>query len=180
MNLQYFYYCIYRKNIFVKNLWNATLKKESIQSGITTIEIMVVFAIMAIFFSLATTRYVIDDTQRLEYEGAFLISELRYLQRLAMMQEYKHNDFMNIDGKYLPIMKIDKKQGYYILVNNKRIHAYTLPKGFTMSINRKNIMFFRDGNAQATTISLEFAGVIRYIIIDVAGRIRMSKTPPVY
>ena len=62
-------------------------------------------------------------------------------------------------------------------MGKEKVSQYTLPKDIKL-ITSNDVNFRMTGDAQPATLTLQSGKEVRYIVIDVVGRVRVSLTPP--
>ena len=87
-----------------------------------------------------------------------------------------HSDFSGVEGEALPKFELNA-DGYGTRVSGKDIFWYPLPKDVKL-VCSSEVIFRMTGSAQPMTITLQSGNEVRYVIIDVVGRVRVSLAPP--
>ena len=113
----------------------------------------------------------------LDHEAARLAAALSAYREEAVYAAAQRQEFLDA-GKYtVPEFRLEKNS-YMVIVNGKIRRRHTLPSGIEMNRGRKTVDFYGTGNAEPMTITLRSGTQQRYVIIDLAGRIRVSLAPP--
>lgn len=113
---------------------------------------------------------------RLDGEAARLATELMRFRETVMTRQPVHEDFMNAGGEPLPKFEL-KANGYGMRAGGNVLFWYPLPQDVRL-ICSSDVSFRMTGDAQPMTIMLQSGKEVRYVIIDVVGRVRVSPTPP--
>lgn len=150
---------------------NLILHKD--EAGFSLLELLICVTVISASISLAYVGIKSNDEMSLRYECIRIIGELRMLHNRNQVN-YKNAHFtidrQHADGKFI----IKGSNEYYIRKSDNIYIAHTLPKGMTIGMNRSSLEFNSNGTCTNTTITLKKNNRSMYIIIDMAGRIRLN------
>ena len=148
------------------------------EEGFSLAEILAAAAILGILSAIAIPRLFLQySAVRLEQEAAKLAAALSYYRAEVMYAESQRQGFADVSEQRVPSFILTRK-GYYVRYNTKIDRRYTFPDGVELVSNRTSAEFYGTGNGEPMTIMLRQGASARYVIIDLAGRIRVSTTPP--
>ena len=148
--------------------------------GGSSIELMICISIFLLMVSVSSASLPAAGWLRTDYEAGRIQSELRLCRELSKGQ-YFNADPRFRDKQMAPEMKLYVDgDGLRLCQGIKVIRRYKVPERMVMRSSRSIIQFGWDGATQGTTaaISLQDGRTVRYIIVDSAGRIRVSDAPP--
>lgn len=114
---------------------------------------------------------------QLEYEAARLASEVRYYREVIGTSTPQHPDFLSVPQESRPIFGFER-HGYYLRRGGKLSRRHPLPDGILLSASRPELIFSLGGEANPISFCLQRGLDRRYVIIDIAGRVRVSRFPP--
>ncbi len=139
--------------------------------------LLIALLIVSVFAAFAVPRlWGFGTALRLDGEAAQLASELMRYRETIITYHPVHKDFWGSGEEAQPKFELDP-DGYGTRANGKDIFWHPLPKDIRL-IRSSAVDFRRTGNAQPMTIMLKSGNEVRYVIIDVVGRVRVSLTPP--
>ena len=118
----------------------------------------------------------LGNALRLDGEAAQLASELMRYREIIITRQSVHKSFQGSGEEAQPLFKL-KAGGYGMQANGKDIFWHPFPKDVKLFCS-SDVDFRKTGNAQPMTIVLQSGKEVRYVIIDVVGRVRVSLTPP--
>ena len=146
--------------------------------GFTLVEILVAACVLSIVGMLALpTVWRAGQVMRLESEAARLAAALMKHREVIMSRQAAHSSFASASGETTPIFTLSASE-YYVQNGTARRERHPLPSGISLEAERTTVTFLINGSAQPTTIRLRAGGEVRYVIVDVAGRVRVSPDPP--
>lgn len=148
--------------------------------GGSTIELMICISIFLLMVSVSSARLPSIDWLRSDYEAGRIQSELRLCRELSKGQYFRADPRLR-DKQMAPELKLyADESGLRLCQGVKVIRRYKVPEGMIMKASRSIIQFGWDGASQGTTatISVQDGTAVRYVIVDSAGRIRVSDAPP--
>ncbi len=157
---------------------------KSRQGGFVLLELIVVVGIMAATGAFILPRAIgsMEDrlnVYRLEQEAQLLAEDARYMEQLAMNYRRVNSTFPAVTADSLPYIEI-KSNGYRLRHGDSTIirrRDFEPQDGITMSCNRSKLEY--DANsANNATVTITRNGRKMYVIVDVAGRVRVSQVPP--
>lgn len=145
------------------------------ERGISSVELLVVLLILSVVAGAVLPKIWFFSSFRLDYEAAYLVSELRYLQEFTQTTQRVLPGFDSLGGEAMPVLTFQShsyhiSQGY---IGNIRRHE--LSHDITLDTNRGEIWFGRNGDANPTTIRLWQGNEHRTVFIDRVGRIRIGE-----
>jgi prepilin-type N-terminal cleavage/methylation domain-containing protein len=144
------------------------------QRGMAAIELLCVMAIISIFAIQALPKVNMLDNLRLDYEVAHFVSDLRWLQQLAMSSQWYDTRFMLAEAKHKVFMRFD--QDGYSIESDIILQEHHFYKGIKMMFPTNSIIFAMDGQMLTPlTIWVYSDKGTRLVIIDRVGRIRVQK-----
>ncbi|MGP1366731.1 MAG: pilus assembly FimT family protein [Schwartzia sp. (in: firmicutes)] len=114
---------------------------------------------------------------QLEYEAARLASEVRYYREVMGTFTHQHPDFLSVSQESTPIFGFSRHE-YYLRRGGKLSRRHSLPDGIRLSTSRPELIFSLGGDAVPISFCLQRGMERRYVIIDIAGRVRVSRFPP--
>ncbi len=114
---------------------------------------------------------------QLEQEATELASALTVFREESIYAAAQRQEFLDASEHQVPVLRFTKT-GYTVACNTKIKRRHTVASGIQLIPNRSTAEFYGTGSAQPMTIQLCSGQERRYVIIDVAGRIRVSLTPP--
>lgn len=148
------------------------------QKGFTLIEMIIAVAVLTTLSVIAMPNFVHNfQNMRLDNEASELAVCLEHLREKTMHYQAIHNDFTEVGGEVAP--KFEFRGNRYVLREGLNvIHSHELPSFIHCSMDKKNVVFYPRGAANPTTITMSSGNRVRYVIIDIAGRVRVSENPP--
>lgn len=139
--------------------------------------LLIALSIVAVFAAIAVPRlWSFGAELRLDGEAAQLAAELTRYRETVMTRQPVHGDFLNSGEEALPKFELNA-DGYGVRANGKDVFWHPLSKDVKL-ICSSDVSFRMTGNAQPMTITLQSGKEVRYVIVDVVGRVRVSLTPP--
>lgn len=139
--------------------------------------LLVALSIVSVFAAIAVPRlWSFGTALRLDSEAARLATELIRFRETVMTRQPVHRDFRGSGEESPPQFELNA-DGYGIREDGKDVFWYPLPKDVKLICSSK-VDFRLTGNAQPMTIMLQSGKEVRYVVIDVVGRIRVSLAPP--
>ena len=139
--------------------------------------LLIALLIVSAFAAFAVPRlWGFGKTLRLDGEAAQLASELMRYREIVITRQSIHKSFPGSGEEAQPIFELNA-DGYGMQANGKDVFWHPLPKDVKL-ICSSDVDFRRTGNAQPMTIMLQSGNEVRYVVIDVVGRVRVSLTPP--
>lgn len=148
------------------------------EHGFSSLELIICSILVCLSITTALPKLINADKLELEYEAIHMINDIRYVQSLS--------DTKSISDKFSQHTPLAKP---YIMLNNnsytiyymnndeemKKI-IYVFPKDVKYVQYGKKIYYFsKDSVSNTITISLKKNTYVINIIIDKAGRVRMSR-----
>lgn len=149
------------------------------ERGSLLFEAVIAAAIMSVLAASILPRIFDGGTglMTLEGEAARLSTELQYFRTLVMSVQRSHSDFSAAPSEVTPQFMLEG-DAYYIRSGTRLILRHTLPRGVTLKSGSRSAVFKANGGGTPLTIALHAGQEVRYVIIDLAGRVRISHTPP--
>lgn len=146
--------------------------------GFSLAEILVTVCVLSLIgaFALPTVWRAGQDV-RLEGEAARLAAALMKHRENIMSRQPTHSSFDVASAEATPIFTLTASE-YYVQVGTKRQERHPLPSGIALEPEGPTVTFLINGGALPMTIKLRAGGEVRYVIVDVAGRVRVSPDPP--
>lgn len=139
--------------------------------------LLVALSIVSVFAAIAMPKlWNFGTALRLDSEAARLAAELMRFRETVMTRQPVHRDFRGSGEEPPPQFELNA-DGYGMREDGKDVFWYPLPKDVKL-ICSSDVDFRLTGNAQPMTIMLQSGKEVRYVIIDVVGRIRVSLSPP--
>ncbi len=140
-------------------------------------ELLIALLIVSVFAAFAVPRlWGFGTALRLDGEAAQLASELMRYRETVITRQPIHRDFPGAGEEAQPKFELNA-DGYGTRENGKDVFWHPLPKDIELICN-SDVDFRMTGDAQPMTIMLQAGKEVRYVIIDVVGRVRVSLTPP--
>lgn len=141
------------------------------------IGLLIALLIVSLFAAFAVPRlWGFGTALRLDGEAAQLASELMRYRETVITRQPAHEDFYGSGEEAQPIFEL-KEDRYGMRVSGEDVFWHPLPKDVRLICSSK-VDFRMTGDAQPMTIMLQAGKEVRYVIIDVVGRVRVSRTPP--
>ena len=139
--------------------------------------LLIALLLISLFAAFAVPRlWGFGTALRLDGEAAQLATELMRYRETVITRLPVHEDFLGVGEETQPKFELNA-DGYGIRANGKDVFWHPLPKDIEL-ICRSKVDFRMTGNAQPMTIVLQSGKEVRYVNIDVVGRVRVSLTPP--
>ena len=154
------------------------------QRGFALLELIVVVGIMAAAGAFILPRAIVSiedrlNISRLEQEAQLLAEDVRYMEQLAMNYRRFNGTFPAATADSLPYIEI-KSNGYRLRHGDSTIirrRDFEARDGISLSCNRVKLEY--DANsANNATVTITRNDRKMYVIVDVAGRVRVSQVPP--
>ncbi|MBR5381587.1 MAG: hypothetical protein IK136_03090 [Oscillospiraceae bacterium] len=141
-------------------------------------EILITVCVLSLVGAFALpTVWRAGQAVRLEGEAARLAAALMKHREVIMSRQAAHSGFAAASGESAPIFTMTQSE-YYVQVGTARKERHQLPAGVSLEAEQKTVTFLVNGGALPITIKLREGGEVRYVIVDVAGRVRVSPDPP--
>lgn len=148
------------------------------ERGFSLLEIVLTVGILGTLAALAIpffTKW--GSLWQLEYEAARLASEVRYYREVIGTFQPQHREFLSAPKESTPIFGFERRE-YYLRQGNKISRRHTLADGIFLSASRPQLTFSWSGEANPISFCLRRGMTKRYVIVDIAGRVRVSRFPP--
>ena len=146
--------------------------------GFTLTELLVTVCVLSLIGAFALpTVWRAGQAVRLEGEAARLAAALMKHREVIMSRQAAHSGFSAASGESTPIFTMSKSE-YYVQVGATRTERHRLPSDVELLAEQTTVTFLVNGGAMPITIQLREGGEVRYVIVDVAGRVRVSPDPP--
>ena len=156
--------------------------------GFGMAELLAVLLFVAVFLSVAVPRlWNVGVVMRLDGEAARLAAKIMEYRETVMTRQHFHSDFLDVASESEPRFDLDRNR-YEIWQSSELLYFHDLPAGmelFPMWEDGKDpvksngdVHFSRSGNATPMTIKLQSGNEVRYVIVDLVGRVRVSPIPP--
>lgn len=114
-----------------------------------------------------------SDEMAIRYEAIRIISQLR-LMKVTSHVNYKKQYFVSDTKSNVGQFTIMMDTGYYIRENGIIKSYYELPEGIKIYMNKNTVVFNSDGSCTNTTITLRKNNSAICVVVDMAGRMRLS------
>ncbi len=148
------------------------------EKGFSLLEAVLAAMVAGLLAAVAVPRLSFHyQTLALDHEAAQLAAALAVYREEAVYAVAQRQEFPDASEHQALSFRL-ARDGYSVICNSKIRRRYTLPSGIEMSSGRSTVEFYGTGNAEPMTIMLRSGTERRYVIIDLAGRIRVSLTPP--
>ncbi|MBQ7515212.1 MAG: hypothetical protein IJS96_02920 [Schwartzia sp.] len=147
------------------------------EKGFSLIEAVLTAMVISLLASVALPRLFFQySTLTLDRETERLAAALAVYREESVYAAAQRQEFLDASEHQVPVFRLER--GGYSIKGRTGSKRHTLPAGIELSCNRVTVMFYGTGNAEPLTIILRSGTERRYVIIDLAGRIRVSLTPP--
>lgn len=148
------------------------------ERGFSLLEIVLALGILGMLAAFAIPVFARwGGLWQLEYEAARLASEVRYYREVSGTFAPQHPDFLSVSKESKPIFGFER-HAYYLRRGGKLSRRHPLPDGIFLSASRPQLTFSLGGEANPISFCLQRGLERRYVIIDIAGRVRVSRFPP--
>ena len=148
------------------------------ERGFSLLEIVLTVGILGTLAALAIPFFAKwGSLWQLEYEAARLASEVRYYREVIGTFQPQHHEFLSVSKESTPAFGFERRE-YYLRHGTKISRRHTLADGILLSASRPQLVFSLGGEANPISFCLQRGTEKRYVIIDIAGRVRVSRFPP--
>jgi prepilin-type N-terminal cleavage/methylation domain len=142
--------------------------------GVTSLELVCVMAILSILASQILPKLTMLEKSELDYETAYLVSDLRWMQQRSRSMHWSDGRFFGTNPDRPLLMRITAED--YTIDMNETIKEHKLPPGVKIYLRQSPIKFSMDGAMlPPQTIQVFKGGKSRWIIMDRVGRIRVQR-----
>lgn len=146
--------------------------------GFSLLEVVLTVGILGTIAAIAMPFFAQwGSLWRLEYEAARLASEVRYYREVIGTFQPQHREFLSVPNESTPVFGFSRRE-YYVRRGTKISRRHTLPDGILLSASRPQLVFSTSGEASPISFCLQRGTAKRYVIVDIAGRVRVSRFPP--
>lgn len=133
---------------------------------------------MSVCAALAAPRlWSASMSARLDAEAARLAAALMEFRGRVMTRQAPHASFPGVASEAQAYFNLTRS-GYSVVSGSVRLEHHALSDGIELSAPRTQAAFTASGNGSPMTIVLLAGKEARYVIIDLAGRVRVSLSPP--
>lgn len=146
--------------------------------GFALTELLLAVGVLLLVGALALpTVWRVGQAMRLDGEAARLAAAIMKHRETIMSRQAIDSGFPSASGETEPFFTLTATE-YFIRIGTARKERHALPAGITMEPGQPTARFLPNGSATPMTIRMSAGGEVRYVIVDVAGRVRVSPDPP--
>ena len=148
------------------------------EHGFGLLEVVLTVGILGMLAALAVPFFARwGSLWQLEYEAARLASEVRYYREVTGTFQPQHREFLSVPKESTPVFGFERRE-YYLRRGTKISRRHMLADGIVLSASRSQLTFSSSGEANPISFCLQRGTTKRYVIVDIAGRVRVSRFPP--